>query len=70
MKLTLKDVGETENKYLTCRLLIALFFYLASFGLYTGVFWAKEPEETIQGLAILNPAFILATDVVILSLRE
>lgn len=55
---------------MTCRLIIALILYCASFGVYIGVFWAKEPEETIQGLAILNPVFILASDIVILSLRE
>jgi len=70
MKRTLQEVSLVENKFLSCRLIIALLFYCASFGLYIGVFWAKEPEETIQGLAILNPVFILASDIVILSLRE
>ena len=34
-----------------------------------GVFLAKEDDENIRGLAFLNPAFLLGSDVVILSLR-
>ena len=48
---------------------IAAFLYLATMGVYMGVFLAKEDEETIRGLALLNPVFILLSDVVILSLR-
>ena len=70
MKRTLREVSQVENKFLSCRFLIALLLYCASFGLYIGIFWSKEDEVTIQGLAILNPVFILASDIVILSLRE
>ena len=39
-------------------------------GIYIGVFAAKEDEnETVQGLAFLNPLFILVADIVVLSLR-
>ena len=38
-------------------------------GVYMGVFLAKEDEEHLRGLAFLNPAFLLGSDVVILSLR-
>ena len=39
-------------------------------GVYLGVFVAKEDNDRIRGLAYLNPVFIFASDVVILSLRE
>jgi len=50
--------------------MIAFLLYCAFFGLYIGVLAAKEREETIKGLAFLNPIFILVSDVVVLSLRE
>ena len=43
--------------------------YLATMGVYMGVFLAKEDEENLRGLAFLNPVFLLGSDVVILSLR-
>ena len=40
-------------------------------GVYLGVFVAKEDEsDATQGLAFLNPLFILVADIVVLSLRE
>ena len=39
-------------------------------GIYLGVFVAKEDDDTIRGLAFLNPVFILASDIVVISLRE
>ena len=53
-----------------CNLTIALVLYLISMGTYLGVFLAKEEDDTISGLALLNPLFILCSDIVILSLRE
>ena len=40
-------------------------------GLYLGVLVGKEDEnDTVKGLAFLNPLFILVSDIVVLSLRE
>ena len=52
-----------------CRIIAAGIAYLATMGVYTGVFLAKEKDENIRGLAFLNPVFILGSDIVILSLR-
>ena len=43
--------------------------YLALMVAYVIIFLAKEEDDAIRGLAILNPIFILASDIVILSLR-
>lgn len=58
------------NRSLRCNLTIAAVLYLISMGTYLGVFLAKEEDDTISGLALLNPLFILCSDIVILSLRE
>ena len=39
-------------------------------GVYLGVFVGKETDEDTEGLAYLNPIFIVCTDLVVLSLRE
>ena len=64
-------VVATENKFLLIRLVIAFTLYLATMGAYVGVFLKKEESnDTIRGLAILNPIFILVSDIVIGSLRQ
>ena len=54
---------------MVCRIIGAFVLYLATMGVYMGVFLAKEDEENLRGLAFLNPVFLLGSDVVILSLR-
>jgi len=49
---------------------IASALYLATMGAYLGVFLYKEDNATLRGLALLNPIFILASDIVIGSLRQ
>ena len=64
------DITSQGNRNLCCKFLIAFVLYCASMGIYIGVFAAKEDEnETVQGLAFLNPLFILVADIVVLSLR-
>lgn len=70
MKASLAEITKEENSRLTCRFIFAIVLYLATMGTYLGVFLAKEDEKSIRGLALLNPIFILASDVVVLSLRE
>ena len=64
------QVSAEQNKFIKYRILAALIVYGVTLGVYLGVFWAKEDDETVQGLAILNPIFILVSDIVVLSLRE
>ena len=51
-------------------MIIASVIYLVTMAIYLGVFVAKEQDDTIRGLAFLNPIFILASDIVIISLRD
>lgn len=70
MAQTITQITDAENKNLKTKLTGALILYLVTFGVYTGVFVAKEDSsDGTRGLAYLNPAFILASDFVILSLR-
>lgn len=39
-------------------------------GAYLAIFLAKEEDKTIRGLALLNPIFLLGSDIVIASLRR
>ena len=70
MKSTLTDITEESNKSLKCRMIVAGVLYLISMGIYLGVFVGKEDDDRIRGLAYLNPAFIFASDIVVISLRE
>ena len=70
MKASLAEITKEENSRLTCRFIFAIILYLVTMGTYIGVFLAKEDDKAIRGLALLNPIFILASDVVVLSLRE
>ena len=70
MKQTLSSIAEDENQSLKCKLIIATVLYMITMGIYLGVFVAKEDNDKIRGLAYLNPVFILASDIVVLSLRE
>ena len=70
MKASLAEITKEENSRLTCRFIFAIILYLVTMGTYLGVFLAKEDDKAIRGLALLNPIFILASDVVVLSLRE
>lgn len=70
LKQALSKVSGQENKYLIIRLIFAFIIYVATMFVYYGIFLAKEDEESTRGLAILNPAFIVASDIVILSLRQ
>ena len=59
------------NLNLKKKLIVAAVVYLCTLAAYMIVFLAKEDkEDDTHGLAYLNPLFILASDVVILSLRE
>lgn len=53
-----------------CKLIAAGVLYLITMGIYFGVFVLKEEDEHLKGLAFLNPVFLLASDIVIISLRE
>lgn len=70
MRQTLIQITEDENSSLKCRLIIVSVIYFVTMAVYLGVFVAKEDDDTIRGLALLNPVFILASDIVIISLRE
>jgi hypothetical protein len=70
MQETLTCIVEEENKYLKTRMALAFLFYLVTFGAYLGVFLYKESDATLRGLALLNPLFIFASDIVIMSLRQ
>ena len=71
MAKTIADITTVENKNLKCKLIVAFFLYLATMYAYLGVFIIKEDAaDHIQGFVFLNPIFIIATDIVILSLRE
>ena len=71
MSLTISEITSQENRNLCCKLLCAFVLYLITMGVYLGVFVAKEDEsDATQGLAFLNPLFILVADIVVLSLRE
>ena len=37
---------------------------------YLGIFIHKEDDDAIRGVALLNPIFILASDIVVVSLRQ
>jgi hypothetical protein len=64
-------VVDKENKFLLARLAVAFSLYLVTMGAYVGVFLKKEElNDTVRGLAILNPIFILVSDIVIGSLRQ
>lgn len=68
---TIGEITAQENRNLCCKFLIAFIAYCASMGLYLGVLVGKEDDnDTVQGLAFLNPLFILVSDIVVLSLRE
>ena len=68
MNETMTSLIDSENKSLKSRLVFAAILYLGTLVAYVVIFLLKEPDETIKGLAYLNPAFLLASDVVIASL--
>ena len=71
MAQTIGDITNHENRNLKKKMIVAAILYLCTLAAYTIVFLAKEDkEDQTRGLAYLNPLFILASDVVILSLRE
>ena len=70
MKEILRTITDEENRYLRTRLLIAGFLYLGTMAAYLGIFLVKEEDKTIRGLALLNPLFLLGSDIVIASLRR
>lgn len=47
MQETIAQVTSEQNKFISCRMIGALVIYLATFGVYLGVFWAKEDDETV-----------------------
>ena len=69
LKGTVQHITNDENSKLKCRMITAGIVYLALMVAYVIIFLAKEEDDAIRGLAILNPIFILASDIVILSLR-
>lgn len=70
MKQALNKITGQENKYLIIRLIVAFIIYIATMFVYYGILLAKEDDTSTRGLAILNPSFIVASDIVILSLRQ
>lgn len=70
MQETLGRITDEENKHLWTSILIAGGLYLGTLVVYAVIFLAKESEETVRGLAILYPVFLLLSDSVIVSLRE
>ena len=64
------EAANKELKHFTKKLAVAVLIYLVTMGLYIGIFAAKESaDDTVQSLSLLNPIFILGSDLVILSLR-
>ena len=70
MKHDMQRIISYENRFLLLRLLATILIYVATMFVYYGVFVSKEDDQSTRGLALLNPAFIVASDIVILSLRQ
>ena len=41
------QVSTEQNKFIKYRILAALIVYGVTLGVYLGVFWAKEDDETV-----------------------
>ena len=68
LKETLTEITEKETKSLKGRICFATLLYLGTLVAYAAIFLMKEKEASIRGLALLNPVFLLATDIVMASL--